>query len=253
MSMLKRLFQIRPKLSKRSFDAIIEPTTPFYAIGDIHGCEHLLIQLLEKLLQDDQAQLVFVGDYVDRGEGSAQVIELLFEMTTHTHPQTVCLAGNHEDMMINFINSPKQHGSRWLRYGGLQTLASYGISGITATSSGDILQEARNELVEKMGDPILTWLQNLPKYWLNGNVAVVHAGADPDLPIESQQAHILKWGHEAFHKQSRTDGIWVVHGHNIVDEAKIESGRIAIDTGAYVTNQLTAVYIDSEIVRFIQS
>lgn len=251
MNMFKRLFQTRQNSAKRPFDALIKPNTPFYAIGDIHGCDYLLGQLLDKILHDDQAQVVFVGDYVDRGEETAAVLKRLFEMATDTHPQTVCLAGNHEDMMLKFINNPIEHGSRWLKYGGLQALASYGIKGITPTSVGVALKEARDELIDKMGAPMLTWLQELPTHWVNGNVAVVHAGADPEIPIEDQQARTLKWGHQEFHNRDRQDGIWVVHGHNIVDEAIIKSGRIAIDTGAYATGKMTAAYIDKDKVQFI--
>jgi len=251
MKILKRIFQNQTKTARPDFDAVLKPATPFYVIGDIHGCDFLLGQILDKILQDTNAQLVFVGDYVDRGEDSAGVIKRLYEMVTDTHPQTICLAGNHEDMLLQFIDNPVKYGPRWLKYGGLQTLASYGISGITTTSTGHALEEARDKLVDNMGEDILGWLRKLPTYWQNGNVAVVHAGADPDMPLASQLERTLKWGHEQFHKQDRQDGVWVIHGHNIVNRATIESGRVAIDTGSYATGKITAAYINDNKIQFI--
>lgn len=220
----------------------IAPNTPFVAIGDIHGrCD-----LLEKALRTSPPQpTICVGDYVDRGDHSADVLRLL-----HERPDIICLMGNHEEMMLNFIDNPKRHGPRWLRYGGLQTLASFGVAGLSDTSSGPILDETAEALKIAMGEPLIAWVRNLPTRWQSGNVAVVHAGADPSVAIEDQARSTLLWGHPEFHKTRRTDDTWVVHGHTIVDAPSSENGIISIDTGAYATGRLTVAHVSSDGVTF---
>lgn len=254
MSILRRLFSFRPKVSAHKFDAALAPDMPFYAVGDIHGCERLLSKLLDTIAvhsQTDQTPIIFVGDYVDRGEQSAAVLRRLFQMVENSPETVVCLAGNHEDMMLKFIDGPDKHGPRWLKYGGLQTLASFGIRGITTGSAGRALVLARDELVAEMGEALVTWLRELPIFWQSGNIAVIHAGADPTVPIKEQSAHILKWGHKLFDKQTREDGVWVLHGHTIVGDAKISDGKISIDTGAYATGKLTAAYVSNRKTEFL--
>lgn len=243
-------------MAGKSFDAAIAPNTPFYAIGDIHGCDSILSTLLEKIQMDDEhsdTHIVFVGDYVDRGEESAAVLRRLYSMSQHPDNKVTCLAGNHEDMMLRFLENPREHGSRWLRVGGLQTLASLGITGVMESSAERALEDVRNELEEALEEPLLTWLKELPCSWQNGNVAVVHAGANPDVPIDEQTPRVMMWGHRSFFHRQRQDGVWVVHGHNIVKDATAENGRIAIDTGAFATGKLTAAHISSKGVRFIQA
>ena len=256
MSILSRLFSSRPKVIKHQFDAPISPDIPFYAIGDIHGCDRLLSKLLDKITAEshaDQSAIIFVGDYVDRGDDSASVLRRLFQMANGSSETVICLSGNHEDMMLKFIDMPEERGPRWLKYGGLQTLASFGIRGITTGSVGFVLEEARDKLVDEMGEELLTWLRELPTSWQNGNVAVVHAGADPVVPIKEQSNRTLQWGHKMFDHQARQDGVWVLHGHTIVDAAYIQDGRISIDTGAYATGNLTAAYVENNAAKFIQA
>ncbi|MFL4472282.1 metallophosphoesterase [Tateyamaria armeniaca] len=212
------------------------PDSPFIAVGDIHG----RIDLLELFLEMGPAYpIVCVGDYVDRGEHSAEVLRLLSQRTDIT-----CLSGNHEEMMLGFLKSPEKVGPRWLRYGGLQTLASFGISGVTNGGNAQALIAARDQLKDKMGPELISWMRSLPTRWQSGNVAVVHAGADPLRSIDNQDTEALHWGHRDFAKVDRTDGVWVVHGHTIVDVPHARNGRIAIDTGAYATGNLTAVLIE---------
>jgi serine/threonine protein phosphatase 1 len=132
----------------------------------------------------------------------------------------------------------------------LQTLASFEIAGISETSSGDTLTKARDQLVHAMGASMLTWLRQRPTYWQSGNVAVTHAGADPNLPLADQPTQALHWGHRDFETTQRRDGVWVVHGHTIVDAPYEKNGRIAIDTGAYATGRLTAVLVEDAEVHF---
>jgi serine/threonine protein phosphatase 1 len=253
MSLFKRL---RPRSSPDPFDFPLLPDAPFYAIGDVHGCEGLLANLLDQIEKREHSgtpRIIFVGDYVDRGEGSALTLKWLYALSTVPDLTVVCLMGNHEDMMIKFMDDPKEHGARWLRYGGLQTLDSFGIRGISQSSTDAAMVKARNSLRAKMDKGMEDWLRALPVFWQSGNIAVVHAGADPAIPLDRQEPRNLKWGHKDFATQPRADGIWIIHGHTIVDDACVEDGRISIDTGAYATGRLTAAYISENCIRFIEA
>ncbi|WP_163846287.1 metallophosphoesterase [Pseudooceanicola aestuarii] len=221
-----------------------EPEQAFYAIGDVHGRIDLLEELLARL--DPDVPKMLVGDYVDRGENSADVLRYLLE-----RPDLLCLLGNHEEMMIRFLDAPEDGGGRWLNYGGLQTLASFGVMGVSQTMSAEGLRRVRDDLLEAMGPVLTAWLRGLPHFVLTGNVAVVHAGADPRTPIEEQNLRSLLWGHRAFARQPRRDGTWVVHGHTIVDHPEATQGRIAIDTGAYATGRLSAVRLGGGEIEFV--
>lgn len=226
----------------KGFTSEIVPHEPFIALGDIHGC----VDLLTRFLRSEPAhRVVCLGDYVDRGDHSAQVLRLL-----KSRPEIICLKGNHEDMLLNFLSEPQIHGPRWLRHGGLQTLASFGISGISDATTGAALDGACDTLRSAMGEELIRWIADLPTYYMTGNVVAVHAGADPAQAIPEQSERVLIWGHPQFRKTPRRDGVWVVHGHTIMDQAHTHNGVISIDTGAYATGRLTAATISADGVRF---
>lgn len=226
---------------KRPFPQIA-PDAPFVAIGDIHGRADLLARALAGL---EGIQIICVGDYIDRGDHSAKVLRLL-----QGRPDIVCLSGNHEEMMLAFLDHPQKAGPRWLRHGGLQTLASFGVAGAREGSSGAELEKIAQALKAAIGPVQEHWLRSLPRVWQSGNVAVVHAGADPRVPIDQQHGSTLHWGHRDFARTDRQDGIWVLHGHTIVDSPTADRGRIAIDTGAYATGRLTCARVTADGVTF---
>lgn len=217
---------------------------PFAVIGDIHGCDDLLERLLNKVsVEAPEAEIVLVGDYIDRGEQSAQVLRRLMQLEGAHF-----LLGNHERMCLDFIDYPNEKGPRWLRNGGLQTVASFGVSG----SANDPVS-LRDQVVSAMGNDMLAWMRDLPLSYQNGNVYAVHAAAHPEKPIEEQGEKPLIWGNSKFGKQPRRDGLWVVHGHTIVDMPTVSRGVVSIDTGAYATGRLSAaIFVDNDI-RFLQA
>lgn len=230
------------------FDAPVQPSIPFFAIGDIHGQQDKLTTLHAAILaRADDPVIVCVGDYIDRGDQSAQVLQTLMDLSRQNGKKFICLIGNHERMCLQFLDDPRKYGQRWLHFGGLQTLASFGM-GLRPDGS---MTKTRDELVERMGEAMIAWLRALPPYWISGNIAVVHAGADPALPIGAQPSRNLVWGHLDFAQTPRTDGMWVVHGHTVVDQPQIRDGRISIDTGAYATGQLTAAHVVRDGVSFM--
>ncbi|WP_371168149.1 metallophosphoesterase family protein [Aliiroseovarius sp. 2305UL8-7] len=225
------------------FGAPIVPDAPFFAVADIHGRLDLLEGVLRQLEQVDEPHpTVFVGDYVDRGPDSAGVLRRLFDLQSAKPDQVVCLAGNHEDMLLGFLDDPVRYHRLWLRNGGAETLRSFNVMSPEDERESEIL-DARDELSAQLGADLRAWLSSLPVSWRSGNVWVTHAGADPAVDMERQDRHALIWGHPEFHKRAREDGQWVVHGHTIVPEVSTQEGRISIDTGAYLTGDLSFVRI----------
>lgn len=253
MSIFRRLFgkaDRAPRPTRQPFTAQVAPEGRVFVVGDVHGEAAALEALLTAIgSEDPEATIVFVGDYVDRGEGSADVLRRVMALNSEDPARRICLRGNHEQMMLDFLEAPERTGDRWLRYGGLQTLASFDVS----RPSGATLEALRDSLRDAMGPELVDWMQALPLRWQSGNVAVVHAAADPSVPIDRQSPQTLMWGHPNFMKATRSDGLWVVHGHTIVDAATAVDGRISVDTGAYATGRLTAACIEPGEVRFLSN
>jgi len=211
----------------------IRPEARFVAVGDIHGRLDLLQALLPKL--DEGLPWVFVGDYIDRGDYSAQVLRQLKHLSLTSNGRVTCLLGNHEEMLLRFLEDPFGIGPLWMNNGGVQTLASFGIKDVDA-DKGDLADRLRIA----MGEGLVDWLTERPLMWTSGNVSVVHAALDPRASAEKQNRRTCLWGHPKFRQLPRRDGQWVVHGHTIVDQAEVRDGVISIDTGAFATNCLTA-------------
>lgn len=232
----------------------IDRTT--YAIGDIHGRADLLDRMID-LIQSDEAQhgegpisVIFLGDYIDRGYQSRQVLERLSELPEATGWDVRFLRGNHEALLQAFFDDPVQAAPRWFRNGGLETLLSYEVGGASATTHETVLVEIRDRLAEKIA-PVLPWLSQLLPCYQTGNVFFGHAGADPAWPLDRQPEHALLWGVPSFLDTPRTDSTWVVHGHYITDAPVLTPTRIGIDTGAYYSGRLTAARIATGSVTFL--
>ena len=243
MKLFSRFTRRKAPRAPASFSAPLAPAETLAVIGDVHGCDRLLAKLLDQVAARAPDRLVFVGDYVDRGEDSAAVLARLHALAKDQSAPSVFLRGNHEEMMLRFLDDPAANGHRWLRYGGLQTLASYAIGGIGETPDPEQATRARDTLAGKIGPDRLAWLRACPTQFVSGNVAVVHAAADPAIPIAAQPEKTLIWGHPAFLKSPRSDGTWVVHGHTVMPRVEDVAGRIGVDTGAYATGRLSAALI----------
>ncbi|WP_375262325.1 metallophosphoesterase family protein [Palleronia sp.] len=235
------------------------PEIPLYAVGDLHGCAEHLDRIVAAINADAKARgqeesaVVFLGDYVDRGEDSRGVLLRLFEASRDMPGNVVSLMGNHEKMMLDFLDRPGERGRRWLRYGGLQTLASFQLGGVTERAGERQLVDAAERLRGALPEGLEDWLRTLPLWWQSGNVVCVHAGMDPAIPPEMQEARDMLWGHSLFDRYVRPDGLWVVHGHEVVENPTIADRRVACDTGAYHSGRLTAAAVfPDEDVRFLE-
>ena len=241
-----------------SFDTPPQPEAPFYAIGDLHGCAEHMNRMIDAIESDmiaqgrNDAAVIFLGDYVDRGEDSRGVLLRLFEAAQNKPDGLTCLMGNHEKMLLDFLDRPEERGNRWLRHGGLQTLASFGVGGVTERAAPDRLVQAARGLRASLPEGLEDWLRALPLWWRSGDVVCVHAAMDPAIPPEMQEDRDMLWGHQLFYRYARSDGLWIVHGHDVVEDPTVIDGRVACDTGAYFSGRLTGTAVfPGEEIRFL--
>ncbi|NOD34409.1 MULTISPECIES: metallophosphoesterase family protein [unclassified Ruegeria] len=239
----------RPATETVSCD--ISPGTRVTAVGDIHGRLDLLHALLPRL--DDQDPLVFVGDYIDRGPNSAHVLRHLLYLSQASGGRVHCLLGNHEEMLLRFVDAPEEYAPIWFRNGGVQTLASFGLKLTPDKEDTQQAKELADGLRQAMGQTLLNWLSDRPLTWTSGNATFVHAALDPRQSLEAQDRQICLWGHPMFPRLPRSDGQWVVHGHTIVDHPRVRNRVLSIDTGAFASGRLTAAEIQDGSIRFLST
>ena len=236
------------------------PRTPegvrVYAIGDIHGRHDLLLTLQDRILADaagypqPEKVVVYLGDYVDRGPNSREVLE---QLSTRPLPgfTSIHLRGNHEYSLLGFMREPEVY-SNWLDYGGLATLSSYGVASGHADTRKALRQMA-HELTVSLPDHHLAFLDRLETYRLLGDYLFVHAGIRPGIPIQDQSAQDLLWIRKEFLTFTKPHPHFVVHGHQICDEPDVRKNRIGIDTGAFATGRLCCLVLDGEEREFIDT
>lgn len=213
-----------------------------FAVGDIHGRADLLERMLDRLEQEtasEEAVVVFLGDYVDRGPSSAGVINILLERAKAGR-ETHFLKGNHEQAMLAFLEDPLSNRA-WLAHGGLDTLASYGVHPLPGIAAADgVVAAAAERLREALPAEHLAFLEGLEKFVVLGDYLFVHAGVDCSRRLEEQEEQDLFWARERFISDKRKFSHFIVHGHTPVDAPYRDHRRICIDTGAYATGRLTA-------------
>ena len=230
-----------------------------YAIGDVHGRYDLLKPLLSQILQDWRAQdpgrrplLIFCGDYVDRGPDSAAVVEAMVWLQQRSDIQACFLKGNHEAALMRFLDNPMDCAG-WLRFGGVETLRSYGVVPPSPEDPGSCLR-ARDLLLQRMPSSHLRFLERLELMLVVGDYAFVHAGIQPGADLKSQREEDLLWIRQEFLEDEGPFEKIIVHGHSWTDaQIRVLPHRIGVDTGAYATGVLSAVRLDGEDVGVIQA
>lgn len=226
--------------------------TRIYAVGDIHGRVDLLAETTD-LIDEDLARRpvayaveIYLGDYVDRGADSKGVIDLL--STRLVQNNAICLRGNHEELLERFLNHSDVLES-WLKLGGLQTLASYGIHLRPDRSETPEALQARFRRAFPRSHTL--FLKCLKPWICCGDYLFVHAGIRPRVPFDRQTMHDLLWIRDEFLNSAHHHGKCIVHGHTPVPHPDLRPNRINIDTGAWQTGTLTCVVLEGTAIQFL--
>lgn len=181
-----------------------------FAIGDIHGCSHTLRSLIEDVVVPAEGdRLFFLGDYIDRGPGSRQVIDYISGLGKQGI-ETFCIGGNHEEMLLNAYDRAKQQEQRrhfffrpanpalvsWLRMGGTECLQSFDAAKVT-----------------EIPEHYIEWMRNLANYYEHPQYLLVHGGFNFSVPDIFSDTHAMRWIREFDTDMQKTANRPVVHGH----------------------------------------
>lgn len=245
MMVVRRLFNTVLKRKTAAF--AVPPGQRVYAIGDVHGRLDLLNALLERIEADDEARqaadtlLIFLGDLVDRGPRSREVVERLLELDRSGTPAKFLL-GNHDEIFLKAARGDVKALRYLVRIGGKPTILSYGISE-EEYKSADFNQLAAH-FSSLVPAAHLEFLSSFQDYLEIGDYAFVHAGVRPGVPLAEQAPSDLRWIRREFLDHKAPHPKLIVHGHSISSEAEIRDNRIGIDTGAFASGRLTAIGLE---------
>lgn len=201
-----------------------------YAIGDIHGSYTKVANLVRHCRDHSggqDARFVFLGDYVDRGRRTREVVDFLIEMQAAEPDRVTCLMGNHEDLLL--IAAGGRDEDVWLDNGGHTTLRSYGVS-----RAAELPAEH------------LAWFSRLALKVSDDKRLYVHAGIMPGIPLDRQRKEVLLWIREPFLSDQTNHGLYVVHGHTPTTTGmpELHHNRLNLDTYAWNGNPLIAAAFD---------
>jgi serine/threonine protein phosphatase 1 len=212
---------------------------PFtYAIADLHGRYDLLSEAVAKIIEHSKvsrpATIITLGDYIDRGPRSRQIIERLMHWESDDL-KLICLKGNHEDIMWQCCRQPVRAGW-WMDNGGGATLISYG------QKEGEVVD------VKVVPEQHLRWLEELSLMHVDKHRVYVHAGVDPDQSLDAQDAQTLLWKIYKGPDQRGHGGRHVVHGHHQFTDGPITvEGRTNLDTLAWYTGRLVVGVFNDDV------
>lgn len=239
------------------FDHAVLAGISIYAVGDIHGRLDLVEDIQARIDADIAARPdpelpvaeIYLGDYIDRGPHSADVVEILIRRAM-IQP-CVFLRGNHEALMLGVLSGKASAGAvlHWLKIGGEQTALSYGVANIPR----DIEDVGRfvAELRSVVPDSHRRFFAVTVLSFDFGPYCFVHAGIRPGIPRSGQCEEDLLWIREPFLSSPAEHGVIVVHGHTPMRRPDFHANRINIDTGAFATGNLTAIVIDQNGARVL--
>ena len=227
-----------------------------YAVGDVHGQDHLLSDLLARIEADiaklpgAEVTIVFLGDLIDRGPKSAEVIERLRTYRA-LGVRTEFLMGNHEEVLLRILEGEGMLVADWLRFGGAECARSYGLSAssLARLSPAAAIETLRSAIPARHQAFIASFADTLRA----GDYLFVHAGIRPGIALAEQAQIDLRWIREPFLDHPARHDVMVVHGHTITEEVSERAGRIGIDTGAYKYGVLTALVLEGGERRLIQA
>lgn len=231
--------------------------TRVYAVGDIHGRVDLLrliMDLIRKHLSENACSnnyLIFLGDYVDRGEHSKQTIDFILSLNAPRF-RTVYLKGNHEALLLNFL-ADYRSGPPWFKNGGRETLSSYGVKLLEENEDLARIEEIQKEFKRKLPPSHLSFLKSLDLTFEVGDYVFVHAGLSPGKELKDQKEDDLLWRRRGVARAAKSLGKIIVHGHTITKKPVLRRHQINVDTGAFATDILTCAVITKQRTEFIQT
>jgi serine/threonine protein phosphatase 1 len=190
---------------------------------------------------------VFLGDYIDRGPNSREVIELL--IARRQERDVIFLKGNHEAYALKFLEDPTVL-SKWKELGALTTMLSYGVTP-DRRDEHQSPHHAATALARALPDDHHRFLRGLALSFTCGDYFFVHAGVRPGVPLGAQFQRDLLWIREDFLWHEEDFGKIVVHGHTPARKPEVHPNRINIDTGAYATGHLTCLVLEGDQMRFL--
>ncbi len=230
-----------------------------YAVGDIHGRVDLLAALHEHIVDDAAAAtagrkvLVYLGDYVDRGPRSFEVVDMLIEAPLEGF-EIVYLKGNHEDFLLRFVEEEDLvTADLWFINGGDATLHSYKVPLLALPFGPAELETVRHAFLAALPPSHMRFFQGLKMFHVEGDYLFVHAGIKPGVPLDEQDEEDLLWIREEFLDSDSDFGHMVVHGHTPAAETDVRPNRIGIDTGAFYTDRLTCLVVEGDGTRFLHT
>ena len=248
--MFKGIFAPKPRRAQAPEGVVI------YAIGDIHGRADLLERLIAAIKRDNdhtaaRGVIVGLGDYIDRGGDSRAVIDQLIALQQSPDFDCRFLCGNHEEVLLDFLRSPKV-GARWRQFGGRECLSSYGVLLLAEVDEGG-WTTVRDEFAAALPAAHLEFLRSLESSLSLGEYFFSHAGARPGVALKDQVNGDLLWIREPFLSHKGAFEQVVVHGHSVKPDVHLDARRIGIDTGAYATGVLTALRLEGSTLGLFQT
>ena len=220
----------------------VHPKGRLFAIGDIHGCVDELAAMMSAIAPVKGDTVVFVGDYIDRGPCSRDVLDLMHELRGG-EAEYVFLKGNHEDMMLSFLGLPGRYGDSFLFNGWAQTLASYGV----ADEKFGYVENVR----ENIPDDHVEFLKGLASSYFRPPYLFVHAGILPTRQLEEQSVEDMLWIRQDFIFHPHQLGATVVFGHTPMRAVMVDLPyKLGIDTGLVYGGKLSCVeFVEGELYQ----
>jgi serine/threonine protein phosphatase 1 len=226
-----------------------------YAIGDVHGrfdCLRALHEMIaDEIARDRPAdwRIIHLGDYVDRGPQSREVLEFLSNACARDE-RIIATLGNHDEGFLDFLRSPGE-AQLFIDYGGFDTCASYGV--VLRTMKREELIASHRETVDAVPRSHILFLRDRPRSASFGDFYFCHAGIRPEIALDSQDGHDLIWIRRDFLDHRRLYAKVIVHGHTPCAQPEVLANRVNVDTKAFETGRLTALVIDGNLKRFIET
>ncbi len=230
----------------------------YFAIGDIHGCFKELTSLHKKILTHKNFDvkkdvLIYLGDYIDRGKNSKQVIDQILKLK-EDKINTINLLGNHDQFLIDFLINKHNNIKNWLNFGADQTFRSYNIEIVEFIKDGfedEVIDGLRNKFLNNIEDSHIDFFKNLELVYSTKNYFFVHAGINPSNKLSEQTKEDYLWSRskDFFKKDFQSEKV-IVHGHTPEEIIISDPFRINIDSGCYFSGKLSCVCVtDSDNSR----